>query len=95
MARNHFNSNLFNLNSMSKKKIKTHSVFEARTLLNLNESQMRHLIKTKKINFRQVKKGHLIRFTEKHLKEFEDAYQMGTGRWENKYVPIKMPIYKS
>ena len=80
---------------MSKKKIKTHSVFEARTLLNLNESQMRHLIKTKKINFLQVKKGHLIRFTEKHLKEFEDAYQMCTGRWENKYVHKKMPVYPS
>tara|TARA_R110000823_G_scaffold75962_1_gene173667 strand:+ start:471 stop:719 length:249 start_codon:yes stop_codon:yes gene_type:complete len=79
---------------MSKEKI-IYSVFEARTRLNLNESQMRHLIKTKKIDFRQVKKGHPIRFTEKHLKEFEDSYRRVTGRWENKYAHKKMPVYPS
>jgi len=67
---------------------KTYSVFEARTRLNLNESQIRNLIKTNKIKFNQFARGYTIHFTEEQLKEFEDLYFIGTGKWMKNKIKI-------
>ena len=68
---------------------KTYSVFEARTRLKLGEYQMRNLIKTNKIKFNQLARGYTIHFTEEQLKEFEDLYFIGTGKWLKKKIKKK------
>lgn len=65
---------------------KTYSVLEARTRLNLNESQIRNLIKTNKIKFNQFARGYTIHFTEEQLKEFEDLYYIGAGTWRKRKI---------